>query len=81
MRRNRHGSVGVPKIAPDAHRPLGIEVYHYRAAARELVRDDEADCDGGFPSAALLRHQRYGQHGSHHVSMLPRSCNATMLAC
>ena len=80
MRRNRHGSVGVPKIAPDARRPLGIEVYHYRAAARELVRDGEADCDGGFPAPPFCDTNAT-------VNMDPtmlacyRSCNATMLAC
>ena len=54
------GTVSASQIAPDARRALRVEVDHHRAAAGELVRNGEADCDGGLSGTALLRHQRYG---------------------
>ena len=54
MSSDRHGAGNGLQVAPYAGRSLRVKVNHHRAAARELVRDGEADGKGGLSSATLL---------------------------
>jgi hypothetical protein len=54
MSSDHYRPLSAPEIAPYTRRSLWIKVDHHCATARELVRDGEADRDGGLSGTTLL---------------------------